>query len=99
MVEGLFSLAHFEGDSAQDNFGDIDLLDAMTGQDLEGSQHMPHASTLAAGKCGFVVLLPMATQIYFMSQHPGLLLSLLAANMIVMCSYFKPKENAKTYNI
>jgi hypothetical protein len=75
-------LAHFEGDSARDDFEDFDSSHAMTIQDLEGNQLTAQASTLAAGKGGCVVLLPMAGPKLFLDQQPGLLLSLLGTQVV-----------------
>ncbi len=94
MVEGLLSSAQSVGDSEQDNSEEFDCgfnnnddvrsLDAMTIYELEGSQHTAHTSTLAAGKDGCVVLvLPKASLILFLDQHPGLLLSLLGTQVVV----------------
>ena len=54
----------------------------MTIQYLEGNQHTAQASTLAAGKGGCVVLLPMAGPKLFLDQQPGLLLSLLGTQVV-----------------
>ncbi len=99
MVEGLLSSAQSVGDSERDDVEEFDCgfnnnddvrsldamtLDAMTIHELEGSQHTAHTSTLAAGKDGCVVLvLPKASLILFLDQHPGLLLSLLGTQVVV----------------
>jgi hypothetical protein len=84
----------------------------MTIQDLESCQHTAHASTLAAGKGGCVLLLPMASLILFFGSASWITLEfarhssfcvmscendLIQDDLFVVCSYFKPKEDVKTY--